>query len=581
MPHPITSIAHRLADHAQTRAEAHAITELGRDGLPVRSLDFETLWRRVNGLASVLLDADAGGRPVLIPEFNGIDYVVAYLACLRAGAIAVTAHAPRVNDRSGRLEAIILDSKPVRALASGSTIDHCIKHGGPILQKQTFIATDDPAFDSVQVGGIPDVPPDSIAMFQYTSGSTSQPRAVRVSHGNLIANVEAMSSLFVHEESGGTVCWLPLFHDMGLIGVVMTSLMSGLTTHLMKPEEFVMRPLRWLRAISMTRSAHSCAPNFAYGLCVERTTEEDRAALDLSSWKIALNGAETIHPDTIERFTEAFRSSGFDPGAMRACYGLAESTLLVTGRLSGTGTGIRRIDAEALTRNRLIRCEDGHTEGTVRVTACGPVIPGHDLRVLDQCGVLSDGEGIVGEICVRGPSVAQGYLQDHEDDEDAFPARLDDQPGPWLRTGDLGGLVDGELVIAGRLKDLIIVGGSNHHPHDLERTAEQAHPDVANGGCAAFAVTGEAAHGSEQVVVLVELSRERMRSLRRNPDETGPLTEELTSRVRAAISSVHSVALHACLVVNSGAIPRTTSGKVQRRSAAEAWKRGELPLLVP
>ena len=577
MPEPIKSLSHRLALHAETSGDVHAITRLGPDGMPASTLDYATLWRRVNGLASRLQDSGDTGKPVLIPEHNSIDYAVAYLACLRAGAIAVTAYAPRANDRSGRLEAIIGHSQTVRALASEQTINHCLEHGDPLLQKQSFLATDDPELETEPSCSIPEVAPDTIAMYQYTSGSTSQPRAVEVSHGNLMANLDAMSALYVQEGSGATVCWLPLFHDMGLIGVLMTSLMNGLTTHLMRPEEFVMRPVRWLRAISMTRSAHSCAPNFAYGLCVDRISAEDRISLDLECWKVALNGAEAIHPSTIDRFTKAFEPCGFRASAMQPCYGLAESTLVVAGRVPETRLGIERISATALANNRLVRCEDDDEDG-VRITTCGPPIPGHDLRILDHTGNLTQGEGIVGEICVRGPSVARGYLQGH--DTDTFLPELDGECGPWLRTGDLGGLLGGELVVAGRLKDLIIVGGSNHHPQDLERTAEQAHQDIARGGCAAFAVTGEASHQGEQVVLVVELSRERVRSLRNDPEGLESLIDQLTRQVRSAISSEHSVALHQCLVLQSGGIPRTTSGKVRRRAAAESWGRDELPELI-
>ena len=578
MPRPIDSLSARLALHAAERGDLHAVTELGSDGSPTVTLDYATLFRRVNGLAARLVALGDTGQPVLVPEHNGIDYAVAYLACLRAGAIAVTAYAPRASDRSGRLDSIIEDARPVRALASERTIGHCREIGGPLLRAQRFLATDDPELETDPACSIPEVDPGSIAMYQYTSGSTSQPRAVQVSHGNLIANIDAMSSLFIREDSGGTVCWLPLFHDMGLIGLLMTSLMNGITIHLMRPEEFVMRPIRWLRAISVTRSEHSCAPNFAYGLCVDRTTAEDRAALDLACWKTALNGAEAIHPSTIKRFVEAFEPCGFRSEAVQPCYGLAESTLVVTSRVPGTRLGIERISATALADNRLVRCAEDD-EDALGVTTCGPVVSGHELRVLDRSGALLDRDGIIGELCVRGPSVTRGYRQGPEADRDTFVPSLDGVPGPWLRTGDLGGLLDGELVVAGRLKDLIILGGSNHHPQDLERTAEEAHPDIASGGCAAFAVSGEASHESEQVVLVVELTRERMRELRRNPDGTDTLTEQLTRAVRSAISRDHSVALHRCVVLQTGGIPRTTSGKVRRRAAAEAWQRGALAVL--
>jgi acyl-CoA synthetase (AMP-forming)/AMP-acid ligase II len=577
MPAPIMSLSRRLAEHADKHPDVLALTRLGPDGDPASVLDYGGLWQRVGGLASRLVETGATGRPVLIPEHNGIDYVVGYLACIRSGAIAVTAHAPRANDRSGRLDSIIGDARPVCALASTNSIEKCLDIGSPLLRELAFHATDDPALDAEGDADLPEVDLDSIAMLQYTSGSTSSPRAVQVTHGNLIANLDVMSSLFYREGSVGTVCWLPLFHDMGLIGMVMTSLVSGITANLMAPEEFVMRPIRWLRAISKTRSEYSGGPNFSFSLCVERTSPEERAELDLSCWKIALNGAEAIHPSTIERFVEVFEPCGFDVSAMQPCYGLAESTLIVATRVPGSPLGFKHISSNALVDNRLVTCEAGSVDAR-RITTCGPPIPGHQLRILDETGVFTGSGGEVGEICVRGPSVTMGYRQGADADQDTFVPILGGEPGPWLRTGDLGGFLDGELVVAGRLKDLIIVGGSNHHPQDLERSAEQAHDDIASGGCAAFAVQGDSPHEAEQVVLLVELGRERTRALRKDPDGLDSILSEITRKVRAAISSEHSVALSQCVILKSGGIPRTTSGKVRRAAAAAAWHRGELPL---
>ena len=577
MPAPIKSISRRLAEHADRQPDVLSLTRLGPDGDPASVLDYGGLWQRVGGLASRLVETGATGKSVLIPEHNGIDYVVGYLACIRSGAIAVTAHAPRANDRSGRLDSIIGDARPVCALASTDTIERSIDIGGPLLSELTFHATDDPALDARCDVDLPEVDIDSIAMLQYTSGSTSSPRAVQVTHRNLIANTDVMKSLFIYPGSFGTVCWMPLFHDMGLIGLVLTSLVNGITAHLMAPEEFVMRPIRWLRAISRTRSAHSGGPNFAYSLCVQRTSPEERAELDLSCWKTAVNGAEAIHPQTIERFIEAFEPCGFKASAMKPCYGLAESTLVVAARVPGSRLGFQNISSEALAGNRLLACGSDAVDAR-RITTCGPPVPGHQVRILDETGAFTGSGGEVGEICVRGPSVTRGYRQGAGSDEDTFVPSLDGEPGPWLRTGDLGGFLDGELVVAGRLKDLIIVGGSNHHPQDLERSAEQAHGDIDGGGCAAFAVPGESPHDAERVVLLIELGRERTRALRKDPDRLESVLSEITGRVRSAVSSEHGVALSECLILKSGGIPRTTSGKVRRAEAAASWLRGDLPL---
>ena len=576
MREPIDSIPGRLLRHAVERPDTVALTRLGPEGTPTSTLSYGELWHRTGSIADELARAEAVGRPVLIPERNGIDYVVAYLACIRAGAIAVTAHAPRANDRSGRLESIIKDAGPVRALASTSTVESCLEIGDPSLKSLQFIATDQDAYGTDDLDEPPGIDPDREVMFQYTSGSTSDPRAVRVTHGNLVANLDAMSSLFYREGSVGTVCWLPLFHDMGLIGLVMTSLVNGITANLMAPEEFVMRPVRWLRAISRTRSEHSGGPNFAFNLCVERTTPEDRAELDLRCWKSAMNGAEAVRPETIERFVEAFGPCGFDVSAMQPCYGLAESTLVVSTRRPGARLGLEHIASKALAENRLERCP-ADQEDAVAITTCGAPIPGHAVAILDEDDGFMDEEGGIGEICVRGPSVTHGYRGGEE--EDRFPESIDGRNGPWLRTGDLGGFIDGELVIAGRLKDLIIVGGSNHHPQDLERTAGEAHEAVDSSGCAAFAVPDAMAHGGEGVVLLVELSREQMRATRKDEAALRMLKESITAAVRSAISRDHAVALSECVLLKSGSIPKTTSGKVRRGEAATSWREGTLPVI--
>jgi acyl-CoA synthetase (AMP-forming)/AMP-acid ligase II len=573
MPEPLESISDRLFLHAGARPETVALTRLKPDGTPAESMNFRELDRRTRARAQVVSERGEQGRPVLVPERNGCAYVLGYLACLRAGAIAVTAYRPRSTDRSGRLQRIIEDARPSSAFADKETIEIFANLDQELLPAGSFIATDEPHEHAPDHGDLPTIDPNSIAMLQYTSGSTSSPRAVAITHANLVANLSVMTELFFVTGSTATVCWLPLFHDMGLLGLVMSSVVNGITTHLMAPEEFVMHPLRWLKAISLTRASHSGGPNFAFDICVDRTTPEQREGLDLSCWKSAMNGAEPIRPESIERFLEAFGPYGFDSDALQPCYGLAESTLVVATRRREDPLRIPRISTKALQQHRI---EESEEEDTRAIVTCGPPVTNHDVRITTPEGDSFLEDGHVGEICVRGASVACGYHEHNEETKCTFVAHLGGVQGPWLRTGDLGAFLDGELLVVGRLKDLIIIGGMNHHPQDIERTAEIANSNIASGGCAAFAVDSSKTGCGEQVVILVEPSRKTYRAIRRDERAVEEMAAAIEGSIRAEISSVHGVSIAHCVFVAPGTILRTTSGKIRRGACSKAWTNGEI-----
>jgi len=572
------SILEQIRFHALNTPDQVALARLGPDGSKSHSITYRELDQRTAALASTLIAEGEQGRPVLIPERNSCDYVIAYLACLRAGAIAVTAYKPRSQDRSGRLHRIIDDSKCQSMLASTETIQSFQELSEYPIAGERCFATDQSFTTSSESPDLPNVNPASIAMLQYTSGSTNHPRAVALTHSNLAANLAIMSSLFYRKGSCGTVCWLPLFHDMGLIGLVMTSLVNGITANIMAPEEFVMRPLRWLKAISETRSEHSGAPNFAFQLCVDRTTPEEREGLDLSCWKSAMNGAETIRPATLRNFLDAFAPFGFDESAFQPCYGLAESTLVVATRRPGGPLTMPQISTHALQEDR-IEVNSAENTDTKTVVTCGPPVPGQDVRIVKPESDTFLDDCFVGEICVRGASVASGYNNHDEDTMGTFVPQIGGEPGPWLRTGDLGSIVHNELVVVGRLKDLIIVGGMNHHPQDIEHTAEQAHPDIASSGCAVFSLTPTESSDSERVVLVVEPTRECFRGYRKNAHKIAELANEVAQATRSQISSVHAVAISACVLVKPGSIPRTTSGKIQRQKCAQLFQSNDLDTL--
>ncbi|MCP4796405.1 MAG: fatty acyl-AMP ligase [Phycisphaeraceae bacterium] len=576
---------------------AVAATRLGRDDRPEIGLRRADLLREVERLAAELHRRGLAGRPVLIPERNRLEYVVAFLACLRAGCMAVTAHPPRSGGGGERLEAIVRNSRPA-AVVAGPDLFTSIDRIAPALlgeidrivyeaptdsgitdDESCPIATPDPT--------IPWPDPSSIALLQYTSGSTRDPAPVALTQSNLLANGRAMRTLFQRDGvTGGTVCWMPLYHDMGLIGLLVSSLLVKVPIHLMDPEAFAMRPIRWLRAISNTGAAYSGGPCFAYDLCVDRIPEADRADLDLSTWRFAFNGAEPIRPRSLRRFQAAFGpATGFD--GMMPCYGLAEHTLLVSVRPEDSPVRIRIADRAALDDGRLdvrrtVGLDDSTTlAGTdeIAVVACGPSLPDHEIVVRDPATGRRLDPGAVGEITLRGPSVASGYHDRPDQTSGIFPDRIEGDVGPWLRTGDLGAMFDGELHVLGRLKDLLIVDGRNVHPADVEATLEGSHPIASKGRAAVFAL-GEAGDDlPETVGVVLEIPREVHRSWRRDPDVVEDESMSITNALRAGASSVHGIRLDRITFVAPGALPRTTSGKIRRAAVRTSLLAGELPCL--
>ena len=576
----------------------HAVTKLGRDDRPEAVLRRGELLREVENVAFLLRQRGFAGRPVLIPEKNNIEYVVGFLSCLRAGCMAVTAHPPRSGGGGERLAAIVENSRPAAVFGTPGimeTIDRAapdlladverIEYTAPSIPTEE---ADGPPVEPVPDESVPWPEPDSIGLLQYTSGSTRDPAPVALTQRNLLANGIAMRDLFTRKgRPGGTVCWMPLYHDMGLIGLMVSSMLVKIPFHLMEPEAFAMRPIRWLRAMSNTGAAYSGGPCFAYDLCVSRTSEEERADLDLSAWRFAFNGAEPIRADSLVRFQKAFAPRGFQ--GMMPCYGLAEHTLLVSVRREDEPVRYRVAARSALDQGRLeVRRtieveEDTQVEissDEIGVVACGPGIPGHEVVIRDPetARRLSDGE--VGEITLRGPSVASGYHQRPDLSQESFPSRHGGDEGPWLRTGDLGTMFEGELHVLGRLKDLLIVDGRNVHPADVEATLESAHPDLRGGRVAVFATGDVLAGEAEKIGVVVEIGRDVHRQWRRDGDAVAPGILRLEEALRSQASAIHGIRLHRITVVAPGRIPRTTSGKIRRAATRIALERGEIESLL-
>ncbi|GAA2736442.1 non-ribosomal peptide synthetase [Actinocorallia aurantiaca] len=535
-----------LEEAARRRPDATAFTFLADDEDEAVGLTNAEFDRGARTVAAHLQREGLAGERVMLWYPSGLDYLVAFFGCLYAGAIAVPAYPPTRRHRSvERVLAIVEDATPACALTTAHIRDRLPE--GTLVGGRVPVATDllDPA--SADAWTRPDSGPDTVAFLQYTSGSTGRPRGVVLTHADLLANSAMIQEMFGTSERTRAVSWLPMYHDMGLIGSILQVLYCGGTSTLMSPVSFVRDPARWLRTISDTRATASGGPNFAFDLCVDRITPEERAGLDLSSWELAFNGAEPIRADTLERFSRAFADTGFRASAMTPCYGLAEATLLASARRVGSGV-----------------LRDGHG----RVSS-GTTPSGVRLEIVDPASRTLVEPGGTGEIWVSGPAVGQGYWNRPEVSEELFRARLADpaDPATFLRTGDLGYLGEGELYVTGRHKDLVIVRGRNHYPQDVERTAETADPRVRPGGCAAFPVTLD---GAEELVVVAEVGPR---------DRDGDLAA-LARAVAAAVTTAHEVRPHRVAVIRPGALRKTSSGKVQRHACKAAYLDGSLEILA-
>ncbi len=525
-----------LSRRAAEQPDRLAFTVLGAapgaDAEGASAATWAELERAVLQLAGRLEELGVGRAPIVLAYPTSLAFVVAFLACLRVGASAVPTPFPVRPGDARRLHAIVRDVGASIVLTTGTCATHAFADTGA-----TVVTTD------AEVGATGEDGPagagradNRAALLQYTSGSTSTPKGVVVSHRNLVHNQQLIERAFGHGPQTVIVSWLPTFHDMGL-ACVLQAVHAGGHTVLMPPEAFLSDPARWLQAISHFRGTTSGGPDFGYALCAARVTEEQRAGLDLTCWRVAFNGSEPIRAATLRRFADVFAGAGFDERSFAPCYGLAEATLLVSARRPGS---------PPTTHDGVVSC--GPPAGQ-RVAIAGPA--GTELPA-----------GAVGEIWVAGASVARGYRGRPEASRETFEARLAGAPGErFLRTGDLGFMTDGELHVTGRLKDLIIVRGANHYPQDVERTAEDAAPEVRRGRCAAFAVDGAA---SEAVVVVAELRR------------AGHDLAEVAEAIRQAVAQEHGLALDGVVLAEPGAVPVTTSGKVRRGACRTAYLEGAL-----
>lgn len=530
----------RLERWAVDRPDRRALIFLGDGETESGSFTFAELHAAARRLAGALRPLGVVGRPVLLLSRSGLDFAAAFFGCLYAGAIAVPCSSGPRNRGWERIAAIAADAEPAAALVSGEMAD--------LLEAVAALRIPALRMDHVAEAGPESAVPAALgapALLQYTSGSTGSPKGVIVTHDNLAANLRMLESSFGVSEDSVYLTWLPLFHDMGLIGNFLTAVHCGVSCILVSPLSFYQKPQRWLAAISRYGATISGGPNFAYELCVRRFARMDLAGIDLSGWELAFCGAELVRPATMRRFADLFARAGFRASALYPCYGLAEATVFVTGveRNGGAKTAVSDTGVEAV--------------------SCGRTGPGGRVMIVDPETATPLPDGRVGEVWVTGDHVAKGYWKKPVLSEAVFAAQPHACGPSFLRTGDLGWMRDGELYPVGRLKDLMVCRGANVYPEDIEATAAHCHPGFGDVN-AAFSVEV----GNEEQVVLVQ---ELARPLPRDFDPAAALIA-----LSEAVANVHGLRLHDAILVRAGSVPRTTSGKVQRRLCGELYSDGTL-----
>jgi acyl-CoA synthetase (AMP-forming)/AMP-acid ligase II len=521
----------------------------------VQELDYAGLECRSRAIALRLREIARPGDRMLIMCAPGIDFVVAFAAALYGGIIAVPVYPPTNGRSVSRLLGVVRDAEPVALIADAPVLALLAMHAQDQLAGLTILAMEDfPRDNTEDLDRLPTA--SDVAFLQYTSGSTGAPKGVVVTQGNLTHNSAVISARMGLSRSSVCVSWLPPYHDMGLVGGILQPLFGGFHGVLMTPLEFLQYPLRWLEAVSRYGGTVSGGPDFAFDLCVTRFKPEAGPELDLRSWSVAFSGSEPIKSRTLERFAEHFRPAGFRRGALYPCYGLAETTLFVSGGPAGDDPVIMRTDAESLERGVVAPSESGE----LNLVGCGGIHPELDVRIVDRDTLDPLPAGRVGEILVAGASVAKGYW--NGSGYELFHAKVPGSDAEYLRTGDLGFLWEGQLFVTGRIKDVLIIRGRNHYPQDIEDSVERCHPLVRPRGVAAFTI-------DDQLVVAAEIAEPH------EPDQV----DALTAAIRQVVAEEHGLHVHTVAPVVARSVPKASNGKLQRGQCRQLFLSGALPLV--
>jgi acyl-CoA synthetase (AMP-forming)/AMP-acid ligase II len=543
---------------------------------------YRELDRKARAIAAWLQSLKLTGERVLLLYPPGLEYISAFFGCLYAGAIAIPlspVNSARPTRGVEKLRSIIHNSKPRACLTmarASNRLENLLSQV-PDLESLKWSMTDELDEGAAEEWTPPKITDQSLAYLQYTSGSTSDPKGVMITHRNVLDNLEDFRTSVQHTPETSLVSWLPHFHDMGLVYGVLMPIYCGIPGYLMSPASFIQQPMRWLQAISRYGATHTAAPNFAYDFCVANFKPEKCLNLDLGNWRVAINGAEPVRRDTIERFCDTFAPYYFRRETFRPGYGLAEATLVVSVGKETRPPLYCRVRAAELEKHQVVEIDEGEREGNGggfrSLVGCGAKASRIEVVVVNANSLTRRQPGEVGEIWVAGSSVAQGYWNRPSETEAVFRAHLAETgEGPFLRTGDLGFFKGEELFITGRIKDLIIIDGGNHYPQDIEQTAERSHPAIRAGCCAAFPVEVE---GEERLVIVAEIDRH----YKSEPDRTGgkpALAVEIVKGIRRAVNEEHELKTHAVALIKSGSIPKTSSGKLQRYACRAAYLTGTL-----
>jgi acyl-CoA synthetase (AMP-forming)/AMP-acid ligase II len=557
-----------LRVQASRRPDNVAFTFLADGERSTVPLTFEELDQQARGIAAELTIHAAPGARVLLLYPPGLEFIAGFFACLYAGVVGVPASPPLTARAMERIDVLVRDAGTSAVLTTAALRSRLLRRGerASPLDALPCLAT-----DAIEPGtGATWRPPPAdgatLAFLQYTSGSTGDPKGVMVSHGNLLSNAALIAERFEVTPQSSLVSWLPTFHDMGLIGCILTPIFVGMHCVLLTPIHFLQRPARWLEAISRYRTAIAGGPNFAFDLCARYVTPEEQSGLDLSDWRLAFNGSERVRGDTLKRFTDRFASSGFRPQAFFPTYGLAEATLFVSGGPVNRVPPALTVLPSDLEQHRVTMLPEG-ASGGIELIGCGRLASGQSVAIVDPETASLCPEDVVGEIWVCGPGVAQGYWRKPAETSETFGAVVVASAGqaPYLRTGDLGFIHGGELYITGRLKEMIIIRGLNHYPQDIETTLERCDPACAAGSKAAFALEAD---GEERLAVAVELVADARHDF-----------PHLASIIRREVQQQHELAVELVLFVRHGRLPKTTSGKIQRGRCRADFLAGQLPVL--
>ncbi|MFW6552888.1 fatty acyl-AMP ligase [Acinetobacter baumannii] len=558
-----------LESYAKLNGNKIAFEYLGRQSGGIQSLTYADLNERVQHQAQILMSiVDSGDRAVLLFE-PGLDFIVSFFACLKAKIIAVPVSLPFNRNGFSNILNIMNDCEPKIVL----TTKKILELAGLITlkaQNENLIlhAVDAELQRDLVEKDFPLITEKDICFLQYTSGSTGWPKGVIVTHKNIMANEVMIAEAFGTQPEDVGLTWLPVYHDMGLIGSVLQTVYVGLTCYVMSPLDFIRKPLKWLQFISEKGVTISGGPNFAYELCLHRITDEQAAALDLSRVRVLFNGAEPIKAHVMQRFMEKFNTqSRLRLDTFLPCYGLAEVTLLVSGV---TGP----LNAISLDRDKLNAhlVQTSQEQTAVQVVSCGKISKHIDCRIVNPHTRKEVAAHEVGEIWLAGESVTAGYWQKPEVNQETFEATILNeagQPGQvhYLRTGDMGFIKNGDLYITGRLKDVIIIRGKNYYPQDIECSVEMAHPAVRKGCVAAVNFAD-----SEGVTVVLEIKKKSL-------DKTLNF-ETIRTQVKEQVAADIGLPVDGVYLLRQGRINKTTSGKIRRRKIKEQIERGQLVCLT-